>query len=45
MIRVVIYSSPTKWIITEITKSQIDHVRETLLAEGYWFVFTETNEY
>lgn len=43
MIRVIIYESPTKWIITEISESQRDYVREKLTREGYWFVFTETD--
>lgn len=45
MIRVVIYNTPTEWIIKEIARSRIDRVREVLTAEGHWFVFTETDEH
>lgn len=44
MIKVVIYKSPTKWVITEIARSQMSHVRDDLMAQGYHFVFVETNE-
>lgn len=42
MVRVIIYKSPTEWVIKEIGKEHLDKLRQKLTEEGYYFVFTET---
>ena len=43
--RVIIYKSPVEWVIKEAPIELQNNIRDVLLKEGYWFVFTETHEH
>lgn len=44
IIRVIIYKTPTDWLIKDISKNHVDVIRQKLIESGYYFVFTETCE-